>query len=113
MRDPTGSVQDDAWTGRVRPKPAERRQGRRRGCYAGSTVHLLRVALALILTAGITFGATLVFAQVAVTLVFRDVPPLTATLFGALAAILSAAVAAILVRVALPRGPRRDPPAHK
>ncbi len=66
-------------------------------------MHLLRVALALILTAAIAFGATLVFAQVAVTLVFRDVPPLTATLLGALAAIVAAAAAMLLVRITLGR----------
>ena len=61
----------------------------------------LRVALALVLAVAVAVGAALVFFQVWITLVFREVPPPQAVLAGALMAAGSAGVGILLARAAL------------
>ena len=61
----------------------------------------LRVALALVLAGAVAVGAALVFFQVSITLVFRDVPTQQAVLAGALAAAGSGGAGVLLVRAAL------------
>jgi hypothetical protein len=58
----------------------------------------LRVVVALVLAAGVALAASLVFAQVAGTLIFRDVPPVPAVLAGGVAALVTGGVAWVMVR---------------
>ena len=76
-------------------------------------VRALRVALSLVITGAVAFGASLMFLQVAGTLIFRDASPLVAVLLGGAAAAAFAGVAVLLLRAAqrwLASPGRRPPP---
>jgi hypothetical protein len=62
-------------------------------------LRVLRMIVALGVTAALAFAAALVFLQVAGTLVFRDVPPLAAAGAGVGAALLAGGVAVGAVRI--------------